>query len=174
MRKLLCIAMLLVFGNSALAQNQPCDEVINSGETNCIYSVVGTDSCPTLAEAPSVPCPTGCGRDAWGWYCQGPLPNTSQSIGLVNLNTGATAPKWSAPPPGQMGWTSTITSAIACAIYYECECKVDPNHPFDPFNPLAAGTCESKQCGLAMLWTLAKTPTPPGQPAARCVTSALE
>ena len=169
MRRLLLCGLVSVLGSPAFSEEPPNpyapDVVVNEGEHNCIYEIVGTDSCPSIEEAPSAPCPSGCGQDSQGWFCAlAGYNHISQSTGFVNNNTGATAPKWSAPSAGVSGWVSTITSAVACGVIYDCNCKVNPNAPFDPSNPNAAGTCESKQKGLSMLWTLAKL-----QPELRCV-----
>jgi hypothetical protein len=119
----------------------------------------GQDSC---ASDPSEPCPTGgcystpvfdevlryvCVKDA--------NANSYQTIGYINLSPGATAPKWSKPGPGQAGWSSQISSAVACGRIYQCSFSYDE----------ATDTkfCKARECGLEILWTLAKRSNP------RCV-----
>lgn len=156
MRRLLT-AFAICFGlvQTCFAQNEPCDELVNTGELDCLYEVIGQDSC-SLDE--STPCPSeGC-----DWFETIPGlaelvclkgSDSYQQYGWVNLSPGSTAPKWSGPPAGVNGRPSMVTSAIACSDVLVCTCITDKD--------TGITTCEAISCGHDILLTLAKDMTGP-------------
>lgn len=156
-RSCFVVLMYLGFGHAASAQNQPCDVVVNTGERNCIYQVVGQDSCPVPLDSNGDPI-SGCPENTVCQlfyneeeedilnYCVD-ADESAQLEGYESSQTTATAPKWSSPPPGVSGKASTISSAVACGAYYKCTCSEE-----DPITE--ESHCLQTQCGFAILWTL--------------------
>ena len=158
-RSTLVLFLGILSSASIQAQNQPCDHIANTGELNCIYEIVGTDSCPLTANrlCPGGRCyPRILGEEEF-FACVNADTNT-QFYGWENLSPGSTAPKWSAPPTGQNGLGSAISSALACGRYYECYCFQDNTLPYNPLDPYDNVLCKSRSCGLEILWTLATIP----------------
>lgn len=150
----LSVVFCCVIAGNTVAQNQPCDEIVNTGETDCIYEIVGQDQCliePTNACPAGAECKlfTNVGTGSQFIACESALePDHPQISGYEDNGVTTTVPKWSAPTGMQNGNGSSISFAIACGVRSRCYC--------DPDIYTGKVYCRSKVCGLTILWSLEK------------------
>lgn len=149
----------------ALGQNQPCDRIINSGEVDCLWQQIGSESCPNdqsnMCQANN-PCVDNSPISVV-WSCLDSNGDTMPPYGTKGvevLSTSFSVPKYSRAPSGSNGRPPNVTSGFACKRFYSCTCEADES---------GLQICRQSTCGLAILLNV----TPDNNPMVFCVTAEL-
>lgn len=144
-----------------LGQNQPCDKIINSGEVDCLWQQIGSESCPNdqsnMCQANN-PCVDN--QISIPWSCldsNGAMMGPYGGQGVEVLSTSFSVPKYSQAPVGQNGRPPIVTSGFACKRFYKCICEGDES---------GLQICRQTPCGLAILLNV----TPDNNPMVFCLT----